>query len=206
MNRIMRIIVGLGLIAYGIYSGNAWFYLGIVPLLTGIINWCPMQIMMGDCKDGQCNNGTCGTTEQKEKETSCCSDDNNASCCSTPTKNVAMFSATKPQENTSCCSVPNNNEKTQCCSTPKKEANINGKMVVKILGTGCAKCKELKNKTDQAVEQLSLDIEVIKVEDLNEIMSYNIIAMPGFVINEEVISAGKVYNVDEIKELLEKEK
>jgi len=197
MGRVVKIVIGLSAISYAIYSGNNTFFLGIIPLTLGLTNFCPLEKLMGGCKDGQCSNGTCETSEQKEEKTS---------CCSTPTKNVAMFSATKPQENTSCCSVPNNNEKTQCCSTPKKETNLNGKTVVKILGTGCAKCKELKNKTDQAVEQLSLDIEVIKVEDLNEIMSYNIIAMPGFVINEEVISAGKVYSVDEIKELLEKEK
>ena len=195
MGRVVKIVIGLSAISYAIYSGNNIFFLGIIPLTLGLTNFCPLEKLMGGCKDGQCSNGTCGTKEQKDEKTS---------CCSTPDEQVAMFSATKPQENTSCCSVPNDSEKTQCCSTPKKQSNSNGKTVVKILGTGCAKCKELKHKTDQAVEQLSLDIEVIKVEDLNEIMSYNIIAMPGFVINEEVISAGKVYSVDEIKDILKK--
>ena len=195
MGRIVKIVIGLSAISYAIYSGNNTFFLGIIPLTLGLTNFCPLEKLKGGSKNGQCNNETCCEPNEKEK---------NSSCCSAPTKNVAMFSATKPQENTSCCSVPSTNEKTQCCSTPKKEANTNGKTVVKILGTGCAKCKELKNKTDQAVEQLSLDIEVIKVEDLNEIMSYNIIATPGFVINEELISAGKVYSVDEIKEILQK--
>jgi len=204
MGRIVKIVIGLSAISYAIYSGNNTFFLGIIPLTLGLTNFCPLEKLKGGSKNGQCSSGTCGTIEQKEKETSCCSDDNNTSCCSTQEKQVALFSATKPEENTSCCSVPSTNEKTQCCSTQKKETNSNGKTVVKILGTGCAKCKDLKNKTDQAVEQLSLDIEVIKVEDLNEIMSYNIIATPGFVINEELISAGKVYSVDEIKEILQK--
>lgn len=40
MKRVVKIVIGLFLIAYGVYSGNAWFYLGIVPLLTGLTNWC----------------------------------------------------------------------------------------------------------------------------------------------------------------------
>jgi len=40
MSRVLRIIIGLGLVGYGAYSGIAWFYLGILPLISGVMNWC----------------------------------------------------------------------------------------------------------------------------------------------------------------------
>jgi hypothetical protein len=44
-----RILLGTGLIAYGVYSGNNWFYLGIVPLLAGIFKFCPLCKITGEC-------------------------------------------------------------------------------------------------------------------------------------------------------------
>ena len=68
-NRIVRIVVGLALIGYGIYSGNAWFYLGVLPLVTGIINWCPLETKMGTCDPAS---GCCATPAQNESESACC--------------------------------------------------------------------------------------------------------------------------------------
>ena len=45
----IRIVVGLGLIGYGIYSGNSWFYLGVVPLVAGLSNFCPLCIITKKC-------------------------------------------------------------------------------------------------------------------------------------------------------------
>ena len=68
-NRIVRIVVGLALIGYGVYSGNAWFYLGVLPLITGIINWCPLEMKMGTCDPAS---GCCATPTQNESESACC--------------------------------------------------------------------------------------------------------------------------------------
>ena len=48
--RPIRIVAGLALIGYGIYSGNAWFYLGALPLIAGIVNFCPACIITKKCE------------------------------------------------------------------------------------------------------------------------------------------------------------
>ncbi len=47
--RSFRIVLGLALIGYGIYSGNKWFYLGIIPLIVGLVNFCPLCIITKQC-------------------------------------------------------------------------------------------------------------------------------------------------------------
>jgi small redox-active disulfide protein 2 len=73
-------------------------------------------------------------------------------------------------------------------------------MIIKILGTGCLKCKKLEVNAIQATE--GMDVEVQKVTDLNEIMDYGVMMTPALVIDEKVVSAGKVLSADKIKELL----
>ena len=68
-NRIVRIVIGLALIGYAVYSGNAWFYLGVLPLITGIINWCPLEMKMGTCDPAS---GCCATPADTQKESACC--------------------------------------------------------------------------------------------------------------------------------------
>ena len=71
-----------------------------------------------------------------------------------------------------------------------------------ILGTGCPKCKALEKVTRQAVEELSLQAEISKVEDIIDIMKYNLMRTPGLVMNEKVILSGRVPTVSEVKKLL----
>jgi hypothetical protein len=47
--RVFRMILGTGLIGYGVYSGNAWFYLGVLPLVAGILNFCPTCLISKKC-------------------------------------------------------------------------------------------------------------------------------------------------------------
>jgi len=47
--RPIRIVVGLAAIAYGVYSGNQWFYLGVIPLIAGLANFCPLCIITKKC-------------------------------------------------------------------------------------------------------------------------------------------------------------
>ncbi len=45
-----RIVLGVALIGYGIYSGNAWFYLGVLPFAAGLFNFCPLCKITGECE------------------------------------------------------------------------------------------------------------------------------------------------------------
>ena len=72
---------------------------------------------------------------------------------------------------------------------------------IKVLGPGCKKCKQLEESAKIAIQQLGEGYEVIKIENLEEMMKYNIMSSPGLVINEKLISAGKTYSVDELKEI-----
>lgn len=77
-------------------------------------------------------------------------------------------------------------------------------MEIKVLGTGCAGCKALYETTLQAVAELGMDATVIKEEDMMKIMSYNIMRLPGLVIDQKVVSSGKKLSISEIKDLLTK--
>ncbi len=77
-------------------------------------------------------------------------------------------------------------------------------MEIKILGTGCPKCKTLERLTREVVAKNNLDAVVIKVEDITEIMKYHIMATPALVVNEKVEIKGRVPTADEIKQILSK--
>jgi small redox-active disulfide protein 2 len=66
------------------------------------------------------------------------------------------------------------------------------------LGTGCPNCKRLEKLTRQAVSDLGVDATVVKVEDLDQIMAYDILATPALVIDESVVVSGRVPRKDEI--------
>ncbi len=75
---------------------------------------------------------------------------------------------------------------------------------IKILGTGCPKCKALEKATRDAVDQLGLNAEISKVEDIAKIMEYGIMRTPGLVIDEKVILSGRVPGKEEIINLINK--
>ena len=75
-------------------------------------------------------------------------------------------------------------------------------MRIEILGTGCPKCKKLAENTENAVKELGIEAEVIKVTDIKEIMNYGVMTTPGLVVDGKVISAGKALNSDDIKKLI----
>lgn len=78
-------------------------------------------------------------------------------------------------------------------------------MIIKILGTGCNKCKEVEENLTTALEELKIDATVEKVEDIGEFVKYGVRITPGLVIDEKVVSAsGKALSVEELKELLTK--
>ncbi len=75
-------------------------------------------------------------------------------------------------------------------------------MEIKILGTGCAKCKSLEKVTREAVNQLNIDADVSKVEDIMKIMEYGVMTTPALVANNKILVKGRVPSVEEIKRLL----
>ncbi len=75
-------------------------------------------------------------------------------------------------------------------------------MKIEILGTGCAKCKALEEAVKQAVSKIGGFHEVVKVDDIVEIMKYNIVSTPALVIDGVVKSTGKLLSVDEVLKIL----
>lgn len=77
-------------------------------------------------------------------------------------------------------------------------------MVIKILGSGCRNCVNLKENTELALQELGMEAEIIKIEDFKEIVEYGVMSTPALVIDEKVISSGKVLKPKEIAKLLKK--
>jgi small redox-active disulfide protein 2 len=75
-------------------------------------------------------------------------------------------------------------------------------MKIKILGTGCAKCKALTANTQKAVQELGLAAEIEKVTAIQDIMKFQILMTPGLVIDGQVKAAGRLLSVEEIKGML----
>ncbi|MEP1095183.1 MAG: thioredoxin family protein [Cyclobacteriaceae bacterium] len=73
---------------------------------------------------------------------------------------------------------------------------------IKILGMGCPKCKQTEVVVHKAVKELGIDAEVIKVEDIQHIMQYNVLSTPALVIDEIVKSKGHVPTITEVKDAL----
>jgi small redox-active disulfide protein 2 len=77
-------------------------------------------------------------------------------------------------------------------------------MEIKILGTGCSKCKSLEKLTREVVEKNKIQATITKVEDIQEIMKYNIMATPALVVKEKVEIKGYVPSATEIIKVLSK--
>ena len=75
-------------------------------------------------------------------------------------------------------------------------------MEIKILGTGCPKCKRLEQMSKEVVAEMGLDATFTKLTDIDEIMDYDVAATPGQVINEKVVSSGRLPSKVEVKSLI----
>lgn len=76
-------------------------------------------------------------------------------------------------------------------------------MTIKILGTGCPTCKTLFQTVEKAAQEIGLQAEIIKEENLMNIMNYNVLTLPALVVNDKVVAKGQM-TLAEVKELLTK--
>ena len=130
--------------------------------------------------------GLFGIGKKKEEEVKSC-------CCGT-------YSA---QDRTCGCeeTVSENKAETVkacCCGCKESVCNI------KVLGAGCKSCHQLYENVRKAVAQMDLNAEVEYVTDMEKVMNYGVMSMPAIVVNEKVVSMGKVLKPSQVEELLNK--
>ncbi len=77
-------------------------------------------------------------------------------------------------------------------------------MNIKILGTGCPRCKALEQITRNAAAELDIAANIEKVEDIVKIMSYGVMHTPALVIDEKIALSGRIPSLTEVKEILTK--
>ena len=107
----------------------------------------------------------------------------------------------KKEENKGCCCGTDAKKEmdTDCCC--KEAGSLNS---VKVLGAGCKSCHEQFENAKTAVKSLGLSAEVEYITDMEKIMGDGVMSMPAIVVNEKVVSMGKVLKVSEVEKLLHK--
>ena len=111
------------------------------------------------------------------------------------------FGKKKEEKKGCCCGADTKNEiNTDCCCS-KETGSLNS---VKVLGAGCKSCHEQLENAKAAVESMGLSVEVEYITDMEKIMGYGVMSMPAIVVNEKVVSMGKVLEVAEVEKLLHK--
>ncbi|MDE7246322.1 MAG: thioredoxin family protein [Lachnospiraceae bacterium] len=101
---------------------------------------------------------------------------------------MALFGKKKEEE-----------KKTPACSEAE-----NGICSIKVLGSGCASCHAQYENAKEAVQKMGFALEVEYVTDLQKIMEYGVMSMPALVVNEKVVSMGKVLKASDVEKLLHK--
>ena len=99
-------------------------------------------------------------------------------------------------------------EASSCCCRNKQEENVCDKdnkiTSIKVLGAGCKSCHKQFENVKKAVEELGLEIEVEYITDMEKVMAFGVMSMPAIVVNEKVVSMGKVLKSVEVIKLLGK--
>ncbi|TAJ50981.1 MAG: thioredoxin family protein [Nevskiaceae bacterium] len=76
-------------------------------------------------------------------------------------------------------------------------------LTVKILGSGCANCRKLEATARQAAAQAGVEADFVKVTDMKAMLAYDLMSSPGLVINEKLVSSGRIPSVAEIAQWLQ---
>ena len=127
-----------------------------------------------------------GKKKEEKKVSACCCggaeatvEEKSGCCCG---------SASKTDNSTSCC----------CGSSAKGISSI------KILGAGCKSCHDQYENAKTAVKAMGLSVEVEYITDMEKVMAYGVMSMPAIVVNEQVVSMGKVLKAADVEKLLHK--
>ena len=106
----------------------------------------------------------------------------------------------EPVEESCCCcgSNPVDAETKSCCCNGERESVVS----IKVLGAGCKSCHEFYENTKEAVKNAGLSVEVEYITDMEKVMGYGIMSMPALVVNEKVVSMGKVLKAADVEKLL----
>ena len=113
---------------------------------------------------------------------------------------MALFNfGKKEEEKKSCCCGSEAKEENTCCGAP-----VDGICCIKVLGAGCKTCHEQYENAKAAVAALGLSIEVEYITDMEKVMEYGVMSMPAIVVNDKVVSMGKLLKAADVEKLLRK--
>ena len=116
------------------------------------------------------------------------------------------FGKKKEEKNASACActcgcqTSETREITNDCCPEAKD----GICCIKVLGAGCKSCHELYENAKEAVKAMGLSVEVEYITDMQKVMEYGVMSMPAVVVNEKVVSMGKVLKAADVEKLLRK--
>ncbi len=117
---------------------------------------------------------------------------------------MALFGKRKEEKKVPICDcnsdypISEETEKTRECYSKVQEDIC----CIKVLGLGCVSCHTLYENAKEAVQRMELMVEVEYVTDLQKVMGYGVMSMPALVVNEKVVSMGKVLKSSDIEKLL----
>ena len=127
-----------------------------------------------------------GRKKAEEKENSCCA-------------------ASNAGVSNTCCSSDAATDAASCCCCGQSEGGCCGAVAsIKVLGAGCKSCHEQYENVKAAVQAMKLSAEVAYVTDMEQVMAYGAMSMPAIVVNEQIVSMGKVLKPAEVEKLLGK--
>lgn len=105
------------------------------------------------------------------------------------------------EESCYCCGEADSDKKDCCCCGEDIRDSIQS---IKILGAGCKSCHTQYENAKEAVKNLDISVEVEYITDMEKVMTYGVMSMPAIVINEKVVSMGKVLKTADVEKLLKK--
>ena len=122
-----------------------------------------------------------GKKKEEEKKSCCCG------------------SEVKAEQAAGCCCGSEAKEENTCCGAP-----VDGICCIKVLGAGCKTCHEQYENAKAAVAALGLSMEVEYITDMEKVMEYGVMSMPAIVVNDQVVSMGKLLKAADVEKLLRK--
>lgn len=124
---------------------------------------------------------------------------------------MALFNFGKKKEEITCaCNTPVETKEESCCccggeDSEAKECCCGSESIqsIKVLGAGCKSCHMLYENVQEAVENLGIQVEVEYITDMEKVMLYGVMSMPAIVVNEKIVSMGKVLKAIDVVKLLQ---